>query len=122
MDTKYLFIRIVISSSFTFSLPLASVPDGYPVTRYHYHEDKVEDHQRKQPASAYSSSEPGYYRSRSASTPAKYAVKGGVAPREGTEEQRGDYMQDSGGGYAPDSAESTDADNMYDSQVRIFSF
>ncbi len=28
-----------------------------------------------------------------------------------------DYLQDSGGGYAPDSAESTDADNMYDSQV-----
>ncbi len=50
----------------------------------------------------------------------QYAVKGGVAPREPTreqEERREDYLQDSGGGYAPDSAESTDADTMYDSQV-----
>ena len=94
------------------------------MTRYHYQDDKVEDHQRNQPTSAYTSSEPGYYRSRSASTPARYAVKGGVTPREGrTEEQQVDYLQDSGGGYAPDSAESTDADNMYDSQVSsLFSF
>ncbi len=99
-------------------IPFASLntaPDEYA---YRY-QDKVEDHQRKLPVSAYNS-ESGYYRSRSASTPAKYAVKGGVAPREGTrgqEERREDYLQDSGGGYAPDSAESTDADTMYDSQV-----
>ena len=88
-----------------------------------HYQDKVEDHVRTVPANAYSAKPNSYYRTRSASTPGKYAVKGGVVPREypevrGPGEHRGDYLQDSGGGYAPDSADSTDADMMYDSQVR----
>ena len=93
------------------------------------YQDNVEDQNyssRKIPSTAYTA-ESAYYRTRSASTPTKYSVKGNGIPREresGRERERGkeergrDYLQDSGGGYAPDSAESTDAD-AYDMKVSV---
>lgn len=96
------------------------------------YQDNVEDQNyssRNIPSTAYTAKS-AYYRTRSATTPAKYSVKGNGIPRdyqereggrerERVKEDRGrDYLQDSGGGYAPDSAESTDAD-AYDMKVSV---
>lgn len=104
-------------------------PGSYHMNPYLYR-DNVEDQNyssRNIPSTAYTA-ESAYYRTRSTSTPNKYSVKGSSVPRDfqeregGRERERGpeesgrDYLQDSGGGYAPDSAESTDADT-YDMKV-----